>query len=559
MKNELYTNNSKKLIIGVSILFCAVILIIGATTAYFTQSDSKEIGNVVSKDINGSLEYSDNVDYMLGNLIPINVGDVDKAYTRENDLKCRDDNGYNVCSIYNFTITNNIDVSQNIIIDLYPVVNSFYNLRFNLYDITNNELLISNKELKHDDNTNITLESLMLNNSNNKSNTYELVFYIENKPEEDQTTLDAGKTFGATIKVNSITTGYNVVKDLGTGCWKADENDSTILSEFTGFNENNEVIKECQEYMHKDTDGYYIVNVPSTYGGYTFKSLGNNLFNAADEYYIDEETGEEIINFNEYSKIKNITISEGIEEIEDGIEDDSSLGFASPFFAVGFDIKNEDIKLDVTLPNSLTKIGAFAFYISNLSSVNIPDNVETIGEFAFGGTQLTQLTISKSVEVIGNYSFIGVPLTNVNFEVDENGSSNLKTIGEVAFGGTQLTEVKIPYGVTSIRQGAFSQNLKLTSLTFLGDLEDTTNELTIENKAFEGTDLTYTDINNPLIIPARVKNIGHAAFGETIAGGRTLPNLHYIKYMGDKETFDNFGDSWYNSYYVKYVKPKDEY
>ena len=31
-------NNSKKLIIGVAIIFFSIILIIGATTAYFTQS-----------------------------------------------------------------------------------------------------------------------------------------------------------------------------------------------------------------------------------------------------------------------------------------------------------------------------------------------------------------------------------------------------------------------------------------------------------------------------------------------------------------------------------------
>ena len=174
---------------------------------------------------------------MFGNLIPINVSDVNKAYTREGNLKCKDDYGYNVCSIYNFTITNNAEASQSLIIDLYPVINSFNNLRFNLYDITNNELLISKKELKYDDKTNITLDSLLLNNSNNRSNTYELVFYIEN---QNYAQDDAGKSFGATIKVNSITTGYNIVKDLGTGCWKADENDSTILSEFTANTDKNE-------------------------------------------------------------------------------------------------------------------------------------------------------------------------------------------------------------------------------------------------------------------------------------------------------------------------------
>ena len=69
-------NNSKKLIIGVSILFCTVILIIGVTTAYFTQSDSEDIGNIVATD-KVTLDYQDNDDYMLGELIPINEDDLE--------------------------------------------------------------------------------------------------------------------------------------------------------------------------------------------------------------------------------------------------------------------------------------------------------------------------------------------------------------------------------------------------------------------------------------------------------------------------------------------------
>ena len=60
MKNELKTNNSNKLVIGISILFCAVILIIGGTFAFFTQSNTKEIGNIVTADIDGTIGYIDN-------------------------------------------------------------------------------------------------------------------------------------------------------------------------------------------------------------------------------------------------------------------------------------------------------------------------------------------------------------------------------------------------------------------------------------------------------------------------------------------------------------------
>ena len=66
--------NSKKLFIGVSILFCAVILIIGGTLAFFTQSDSKKMEDLLTADIRDTLEYSDNKDYMRQGLIPAKEG-----------------------------------------------------------------------------------------------------------------------------------------------------------------------------------------------------------------------------------------------------------------------------------------------------------------------------------------------------------------------------------------------------------------------------------------------------------------------------------------------------
>ena len=82
---EKNTNNSKKLIIVLSILFCTIILIIGATTAYFTQSGIKSTGNVVAtKKV--ELEYYDdfveNDNYMRQELIPASKDNVIKAYTR---------------------------------------------------------------------------------------------------------------------------------------------------------------------------------------------------------------------------------------------------------------------------------------------------------------------------------------------------------------------------------------------------------------------------------------------------------------------------------------------
>ena len=172
MEKDFNNDNSKKIIMGVSILFCTIILIIGTTLAFFTQSDSESMSNIVATDINESLDYHDNVDYIRSDLIPINESDLDKAYNKDGEEKCKDDLGYNVCSIYQFTIYNNSDVSQSLIIDLIPKANSFHNLKFNLKDVTNNKEIMNNVKLTYLSEGEINLlKNITLNGKSN--NIYE--------------------------------------------------------------------------------------------------------------------------------------------------------------------------------------------------------------------------------------------------------------------------------------------------------------------------------------------------------------------------------------------------
>ena len=134
----------------------------------------------------------------------------------------------------------------------------------------------------------------------------------------------------------------------------------------------------------------------------------------------------------------------------------------------------------VTIPNSVTSIGAMAFRgCTGLTSITIPNSVMSIGRSAFSGcTGLTSITIPNSVTSIGDDAF--------------SGCSGLKS-------------VTIPNSVTSIGYGAFSGCSGLTSVTIPNSITS------IKNSAFSGcSGLTS------VTIPNSVMNIGEAAFSNCV-------------------------------------------
>ena len=87
-------------------------------------------------------------------------------------------------------------------------------------------------------------------------------------------------------------------------------------------------------------------------------------------------------------------------------------------------------KVTVTIPNSVTAIGEYAFYwCSSLTSVTIPNSVTSIGEHAFSSCRsLTSVTIPNSVTAIGEYAFSWcISLTSVTIP------NSVTSIGDYAF------------------------------------------------------------------------------------------------------------------------------
>lgn len=139
-------------VIGVATL---VITIIGATFAYFSATTNSDVDAVTAGGATLSLAFSDKEDGPKTDLIPINVTlpefntgpFVGGVY--EDDLgDCTDINGNNICSVYEFTISNPSDnkASQRVYGTFVPNTNSFTNLKFAVFKGTVKDVQNSTKK-----------------------------------------------------------------------------------------------------------------------------------------------------------------------------------------------------------------------------------------------------------------------------------------------------------------------------------------------------------------------------------------------------------------------------
>lgn len=186
----------------------------------------------------------------------------------------------------------------------------------------------------------------------------------------------------------------------------------------------------------------------------------------------------------------------------------------------GYAFKNSYIRT-IKLPAGVTSIDVEAFYGSGLREIKLPNTITSIEERAFRYSCLREIIIPGSVINIGGYAFeMAQQLRNVimedSFDTISIGNGifqdcislknikltkSLTIIPPYCFGRTALTTIEIPEGVKIIDRVAFMYS-PLESIVFPESL------ITINEYAFRNTKISS------VVIPKNVTSIGANAFYE---------------------------------------------
>lgn len=149
-----------------------------------------------------------------------------------------------------------------------------------------------------------------------------------------------------------------------------------------------------------------------------------------------------------------------------GVGSINSVVIRSGVTSIGSNAFNQEVITSVSIPDTVTRIGSYAFYYcQKLTSLTLPDSVTEIGVKAFFQCEaLTSINIPAGVTKIPSYAFAyctALPSVTIPTGVTQ--------IGSYAFSDCRaLTSITIPAGVTQIDSYAFASCSGLTSAYFHG-------------------------------------------------------------------------------------------
>lgn len=185
---------------------------------------------------------------------------------------------------------------------------------------------------------------------------------------------------------------------------------------------------------------------------------------------------------------------------------------------VGLDFPRVPIEglREVNLPDSIKKIGDFAFYFcTDLEKVNFPEGIEVIGTYAFCSTSIKEVNLPDSLKELGGHSFADCEeLETVVINCPElsdvfgyNGSYafrnctsleeleliSIPTIGQGMFAGdSSLISVELPENINRIDSSAFTGCINLESVEFPKYLVNSSTYINSDYNPFYGVSENFT-------------------------------------------------------------------
>ena len=171
----------------------------------------------------------------------------------------------------------------------------------------------------------------------------------------------------------------------------------------------------------------------------------------------------------ENNSANNITPENDSANITEDLNDFEYSGAEGNYAITG--VKNKSA-VTLTIPNSVTSIGGFAFSgCSSLTNIIIPNSVTSIGYGAFDEcSSLTSITIPNSVVRIGSHAFeYCKDLTTIKIP------DSVKEIGDYAFSNCeQLHKLILPRDIKNIKiaNTAFWCNHYQAEIVYLGTIDE---------------------------------------------------------------------------------------
>ena len=214
-------NKSRGIFLGVLSVATLIVSIIGATFAWFVASGSGTTGaaQAGAANVANTLTLSEVVDYRQ-NMIPVTETIMKSSYKRtevatgkgtgrcEGYSAAGGNTVYNLCSIYQFTVSNSASIAQTIYASLTANTNTFTNLKYCIFEGeagTSDTTKVACRNMPTEGTTDSNIFSEVISAKNDTTpgtHTYTLVMYI-NEAEGDQTSADSGKAFTGTISITS--------------------------------------------------------------------------------------------------------------------------------------------------------------------------------------------------------------------------------------------------------------------------------------------------------------------------------------------------------------------